>query len=85
MLTELSFKQYQRSSKRNELNEDWVFKLIREIFDGSYVLIKLTFARSTFKIPAQDFLSNKKLNKSSALTTSPLQLSTISSSSKVSS
>ena len=31
MLTELSYKQYQRS--RNELNEDQVFKLIGEIFE----------------------------------------------------
>ena len=69
MLTELSFKQYQRSAKRNELNEDQVFKLIGEIFDGSYVLIELTFARGTFKIPVQNFLSNKELNTSSALTT----------------
>lgn len=67
MFIELSFKQYQRSSKRNELNEDRVFKLIGEIFDGYYVLIELTFARGAFKIPAQDFLSTEKLNKSSAL------------------
>jgi hypothetical protein len=68
MLTELSLRQYQRSFKRNELNEDQVFELIGGIFDGPCVSIELTFARGTFKIPAQDFLSNKKLNNSSVLT-----------------
>ena len=69
MLTELSLRQYQRSFKRNELSEDRVFELIGGIFDGSRVLIEITFVRGNFKIPAQDFHSNKKLNKSSVLTT----------------
>jgi hypothetical protein len=62
MLTELSLRQYQRSSKRNELNEDQVSELIGEIFDGFCASIELTFARYTFKTSAQDFPSNKKLN-----------------------
>jgi hypothetical protein len=69
MLTELSLRQHRRSFKRNELSEDQVFELIGGIFDDSCVSIELTFARGTFKISAQDFLSNKKLNKSSVLTT----------------